>query len=135
MDIITISIIGARIIIEMIMFAIGASVFSFLNVIIYRLPRKMILVKDRSRCTSCGHQLSFMDMIPIISWVSLKGRCRYCKEKVSFRYTFVECLGGISAVISTLYAGIKLKALGIFIITGILTVAIFIAIDKLRGVG
>ena len=135
MDILTISIIGAKIIIEMIMFAIGASIFSFLNVIIYRLPRKMILVKDRSRCVSCGHQLSFMDMIPIISWVSLKGRCRYCKAKISFRYTFIECLGGISAVISTLYAGIKLKALGIFLITAVLTVVIFIAIDKLRGVG
>ena len=120
MDMLTISIIGAKIIIEMIMFAIGASVFSFLNVIIYRLPK---------------HQLSFRDMIPIISWVSLKGRCRYCKAKISFRYTFIECLGGISAVIATLYAGIKLKALGIFLITAVLTVVIFITVDKLRGVG
>ncbi len=125
----------ARTIIELIMFAIGASVFSFLNVVIYRLPRKITFTNDKSRCTTCGHELSYKDMIPVLSWIMLKGRCRYCNNKVSPRYMIVETIGGISAVISTLILGITFKALGAFVISGVLTVVLFIAIDKIRGVG
>ena len=74
MDWLGISIIAARVLIEIIFFAIGASIFSFLNVIIYRLPRKMQFTLGKSMCTTCGHELFMKDMIPIISWISLKGK-------------------------------------------------------------
>ena len=130
MDWLGISIIAARVLIEIIFFAIGASIFSFLNVVIYRLPRHMQFTEGKSMCTSCGHELTMKDMIPIISWVSLKGKCRYCGAPVSIRYTIVEALGGFFAVVWTLVYGIKPMALVAFIISCVTTVFVFIMFDS-----
>ena len=127
-----IAIILARTLIELIFFAIGASVFSFLNVVIYRLPRHIQFSLGKSMCTSCGHSLAPNDLIPIISWVSLKGKCRYCGEPISARYTIVESIGGVSAVICTLVLGINVCALVAFLISGVVTVAAYIAYDKAK---
>ena len=89
MDIWLFQIIVARTLIEIIFFAIGASIFSFLNVVIYRLPRGMQFSLGKSMCTTCKHELVRKDLIPIISWVSLRGKCRYCGARISARYTIV----------------------------------------------
>ena len=128
-----IAIIFARTLIELIFFAIGASIFSFLNVVIYRLPRHIQFSLGKSMCTSCGHSLAPNDLIPIISWVSLKGKCRYCGEPISARYTIVESIGGVSAVICTLVLGINVWALVVFLISGVVTVAAYIAYDKAKN--
>lgn len=127
-----IAIIFARTLIELIFFAIGASIFSFLNVVIYRLPRHIQFSLGKSMCTSCGHSLAPNDLIPIISWVSLKGKCRYCGEPISARYTIVESIGGVSAVICTLVLGINVWALVAFLISGVVTVTAYIAYDKAK---
>ena len=127
-----IAIIFARTLIELIFFAIGASIFSFLNVVIYRLPRHIQFSLGKSMCTSCGHSLAPNDLIPIISWVSLKGKCRYCGEPISARYTIVESIGGVSAVVCTLVLGINVWALVAFLISGVVTVAAYIAYDKAK---
>ena len=127
-----IAIIFARTLIELIFFAIGASIFSFLNVVIYRLPRHIQFSLGKSMCTSCGHSLAPNDLIPIISWVSLKGKCRYCGEPISARYTIVESIGGVSAVICTLVLGINVWALVAFLISGVVTVAAYITYDKAK---
>lgn len=127
-----IAIIFARTLIELIFFAIGASIFSFLNVVIYRLPRHIQFSLGKSMCTSCGHSLAPNDLIPIISWVSLKGKCRYCGEPISARYTIVESIGGVSAVICTLVLGINVWALVAFLISGVVTVAAYITYDKVK---
>lgn len=127
-----VTIVIARILIELIFFAIGASIFSFLNVVIYRMPRHIQFTKGKSMCTSCGHELMTKDLIPIISWMGLRGKCRYCGAPISVRYTIVEVLGGISAAICTLILGISLRSLAAFLITGILTIVICIIYDKLR---
>ena len=74
----------------------GACVGSFLNVCIYRLPRGESLVWPGSRCTSCGRALSWYDNIPILSWVTLAGRCRTCRAPVSAMYPIVE---GVTALV------------------------------------
>ena len=127
-----VTIVIARAIIEIVFFAIGASIFSFLNVIIYRLPRKIQFVGGSSMCTSCHHELETKDLIPIISWLSLKGKCRYCGEKISARYTIVEVIGGVSAVLCTLFIGINIWALIAFLIMGVVVVAGFIIYDKVK---
>ena len=129
--ILEITIIVARILIEIIFFAIGASIFSFLNVIIYRLPRRMQFTMGKSMCTSCQHELMTKDLIPIISWISLKGKCRYCGEKISARYTIVEIIGGISAVVCTLLFGIRPMAAIVFVVSGIVVTVAYILYDKL----
>ena len=132
MDLLELSIILARTLIEIIFFAIGASIFSFLNVVIYRLPRRMGFTLGKSMCTSCKHELSARDLIPIISWTSLRGRCRYCGEKISVRYTIIELIGGAAAVLATLLLGINFKALAAFIAAGVIAVVICIIYDKLK---
>ena len=69
---------------------IGLCVGSFLNVCIYRLPRRESLSYPPSRCTSCGRRLSWFDNIPVISWMAVRGRCRTCRARVSGMYPIVE---------------------------------------------
>ncbi len=87
----------------LLIFFIGASVFSFLCLIAYRLPRKIDFVKGRSRCNECSHELSFMDTFPIFGYILLKGKCRYCGAKLSGNYIITEISGGILAIICLLY--------------------------------
>lgn len=129
MDWLQLSIYAARGLIYFIFFLIGITCFSFLNVVIYRLPINMKFTIGHSKCTSCGHKLAPKDLVPIVSWISLKGKCRYCGEKISARYTWVELLGGALAVFCTAYCGINLRALTVFLVLAVLTVITFIDID------
>lgn len=124
----------------MIIFLMGASVFSFVNVLIYRIPAQMPFANDRSICPACKHVLNGYDMIPVLSYLILGGRCRFCKAKISVRYPFIEVLGGGLAVFSFYWFGkledgsLKgiLQAVLIFILLAILTAISFIDIDTLE---
>jgi leader peptidase (prepilin peptidase)/N-methyltransferase len=74
------------------LFALGATVGSFLNVVVYRLPRGKNLAVPGSYCPRCGHPIRLSDNIPILSWLALGGRCRDCRGRISARYFFVELL-------------------------------------------
>jgi len=71
---------------------LGAVVGSFLNLCIHRLPRSESIIFPASHCPKCGHRLGFLDLVPILGYFLLRGRCRYCKAPISFRYPFVEIL-------------------------------------------
>ncbi|MBI2057700.1 MAG: prepilin peptidase [Candidatus Yanofskybacteria bacterium] len=75
-------------------FLFGLAVGSFLNVLIHRLPRGENFVSGRSKCSNCHTVLRWFDLVPLFSFIFLKGRCRYCRERVSGRYLFVEILTG-----------------------------------------
>lgn len=81
-----------------IVFLYGIVFGSFLNVCIYRIPNEQSIVNPPSHCGSCEHRLGCKDLIPILSYVFLKGRCRYCGEKISLRYPGVELLTGLLLV-------------------------------------
>jgi len=76
----------------LLVFVFGSLIGSFLNVCIYRMPRDLSVVFPSSRCTSCNNPVRPWDNIPIFSYFLLGGKCRYCKEKFSARYPFVEAL-------------------------------------------
>jgi leader peptidase (prepilin peptidase)/N-methyltransferase len=76
-------------------FAFGCCVGSFLNVVIYRLPRDESLIKPPSACPACGRHIRFYDNIPLISWLLLGAKCRYCKAPISPRYFVIELLTGL----------------------------------------
>lgn len=76
-------------------FITGACIGSFLNVCIYRLPKEESLIKKNSHCMSCGAYIKRRDLIPIVSWIILKGKCRNCGAKISPRYTVVELLNAV----------------------------------------
>lgn len=75
-------------------FALGANLGSFLNVVVYRLPRGMPLALSVSRCPKCANPIAPRDNIPIISWLLLRGRCRSCGQPISPRYPLVEATVG-----------------------------------------
>jgi len=68
----------------------GAVIGSFLNVVIYRVPLKKSIAFPASACPHCGHAIASYDNIPVISWLVLRGRCRYCSAPISIRYPIVE---------------------------------------------
>jgi leader peptidase (prepilin peptidase)/N-methyltransferase len=76
-------------------FLVGASFGSFLNVCIGRWPEGLSVVKPRSRCPKCGHQIKASENIPILSWLMLRGRCSSCGESISIQYPIVELLVGL----------------------------------------
>lgn len=84
-------------------FLFGACIGSFLNVCISRWPREQSVVRPRSRCPKCGHQLAWFENIPLLSWVALRARCRCCTESISPTYPLVElliALGWLSSVLA-----------------------------------
>ena len=82
--------------IYILLFVAGAVVGSFLNVCIYRWPRKEKIGLTRSRCPYCKQTIQWYDNIPFISYLLLGGKCRYCKKRISFRYFIVELLSAVS---------------------------------------
>jgi len=83
-----------EIVMGLLVFLIGASFGSFLNVCIGRWPEGLSVVKPRSRCPKCGHQITASENIPILSWLLLRGRCSGCGERISIQYPIVEALIG-----------------------------------------
>lgn len=76
-------------------FFLGASIGSFLNVCIYRIPAGLSIVSPPSRCPQCETKIRWWQNIPIVSWLLLRGKCSNCKEKISVRYLLVETLTGL----------------------------------------
>lgn len=103
-------------IIYILVFAFGAVIGSFLNVLIYRLPRKINFVKGFSYCPKCEHRLYPKDLVPIFSWLFLRGKCRYCSEPISPRYMIVELISGVLAL--SLYFFYSLPVAVLFFIVG-----------------
>lgn len=73
---------------------LGLLIGSFLNVCIYRIPRKEEIVYTPSHCFSCNHQLAWYDLIPVITYLRLGGKCRYCQAKISIQYPIIELSNG-----------------------------------------
>src|ERR1700761_6169590 len=76
-------------------FAFGAVIGSFLNVVVWRLPRGESLVSPPSHCPKCNTRLAWFDNIPVFGWLMLRGKCRYCREPISARYPIVEAITGL----------------------------------------
>ncbi|MCM8711507.1 prepilin peptidase [Clostridium sp. SYSU_GA19001] len=76
-------------------FILSLCLGSFLNVCIYRIPKGESIINPPSRCGNCKTRLKALDLIPVFSFLFLKGKCRYCKEKISLRYPFIELITGV----------------------------------------
>jgi leader peptidase (prepilin peptidase) / N-methyltransferase len=84
-----------NVIILIYIFILDTCIGSFLNICIYRIPKEESIATPPSHCGSCGTTLKALDLIPILSYLFLRGRCRYCGEKISFRYPFIELITGV----------------------------------------
>lgn len=84
-----------NVIILIYIFILGTCIGSFLNVCIYRIPKEESIATPPSHCGNCGTTLKALDLIPILSYLFLRGRCRYCEKKISFRYPLIELVTGV----------------------------------------
>ena len=110
-------------------FIFGAAIGSFLNVCIFRLPAKTSIVKPDSQCPHCHKSIRYYDNIPLISYVVLRGKCRDCGGKISWRYPLVELITALLALLLFLKFGLTLTFLTYFIFTAVLIVITFIDLD------
>jgi leader peptidase (prepilin peptidase)/N-methyltransferase len=115
--------------ISLFLFLLGACLGSFANVIIYRLPNQESIVHPRSHCGACKKTIAWYDNIPILGWFILRGRCRQCGAKYSFRYPFVELLTATLFVLAFHFVGFNWFLLEVLIFFFCLVVVSFIDID------
>ena len=92
-------------------FIVGAAVGSFLNVCVARWPRDLSITRPRSKCPKCGHQLSWYENIPLVSWLALRARCRCCDEVISIQYPIVELVVAIGWMLAFNHYGLSFTAL------------------------
>lgn len=92
-------------------FVVGSMFGSFLNVCIARWPRDLSIIRPRSRCPHCGHQLAWFENVPLLSWIVLRARCRVCDEPISVQYPLVELAVAVWWAWSALEYGPTLTAL------------------------
>jgi leader peptidase (prepilin peptidase)/N-methyltransferase len=114
---------------DVFVFIFGICIGSFLNVCIYRLPESKSIVHPRSMCPKCGTLIRSYDNIPLFSYIALRGKCRYCGDRISFRYPAIEFISGIFAVGVLLKYGMSLEALIYYVFIAALLVITFIDID------
>jgi leader peptidase (prepilin peptidase)/N-methyltransferase len=106
-------------------FLFGLAFGSFLNVCIYRLPRELSVVAPRSACPKCKQPIAFYDNLPVLSWLTLGGRCRHCKEKISPRYLMIELLTGLLFLACYARFGLTLSTLKYCVLAFLLLGLIF----------
>lgn len=92
-------------------FVVGAVVGSFLNVVIYRVPRRRSLISPGSACPSCGNPISWYDNVPLVSWLVLRGHCRRCDARISIRYPAVELAAALLAALGVVKYGFSVAGL------------------------
>jgi len=114
---------------EILVLIIGLCIGSFLNVCIYRIPREESIAFPPSHCTSCGYELKALDLIPVLSYLFLKGRCKNCSEKISIRYPLIELLNGIVYLLIYLKFGISLNFIAYSILGSLLIVISLIDLE------
>lgn len=108
----------------------GLLIGSFLNVCIYRMPLDLSVVQPRSFCPSCKHTIAWFDNIPILTWILLRGRCRYCRASIPARYPIVEALTGLLFFVGVLAESPFLEAIRFCVLAAILVALIFTDLEQ-----
>ena len=111
---------------------IGLCFGSFVNALVWRLKEKKNWINDRSECINCHHKLSAIDLIPVVSWLLLLGKCRYCRQKISTLYPTIEVLLSLLYVASYVLwpdtiqgINIAIFSLWLITITGLVALALY----------
>ena len=113
-------------------FILGLLIGSFLNVCIYRIPRGESIAYPPSHCTSCGNNIKYYDLIPVLSWIFLRGKCRKCSEKISIRYALVEITTAILFLLTYFQYGVSIYLARYLILIPFLIVIAMIDYDTME---
>jgi leader peptidase (prepilin peptidase)/N-methyltransferase len=117
--------------VALIVFGYGAAIGSFLNVCIWRLPREESVVQPPSHCPHCDKRLAVKDLVPLLSQLWLRGRCRYCGARISWRYFGVELLTGLAFASLFVRFGLSFELICNALFVATLIVVFFIDLDHL----
>ena len=110
-------------------FLLGIAVGSFLNVCIWRLPREESIIRPGSHCPACSTVLGVRDLVPVLSWIFLRGKCRFCAARISPRYPAVELLTGGLFLVTYLHYGPSLEMIAAMVFAAFLVAITFIDLD------
>lgn len=119
-----------EVLIGTIIFIFGLVFGSFYNVVGYRLPNNMSLIYPNSHCPKCNHELKFYELVPVLSYIFLGGKCKKCKDKISIKYPIFELLTGILFLLSYIVFGLNIK---FFIAITFISVLIVITISDIES--
>jgi leader peptidase (prepilin peptidase)/N-methyltransferase len=108
------------VVIGLIIFIYGTIIGSFLNVCILRIPKGESIVTERSHCMNCGYQLKWYDLVPLFSYLLLRGRCRRCKQPILIQYPLIEAANGILWVITFLFCSFSWDTVVICLVVSVL---------------
>jgi len=112
---------------------VGLVVGSFLNVVVYRLPRHLSVSKPRSFCPTCKRQLAWWENVPLVSWVALRGRCHVCREPISVRYPLVEAANALAfGLVAAAWHGTATAVAYCLLVSTLLTI-VLIDLGSLRA--
>lgn len=115
------------------MFIIGTLLGSFFSLAINRIPSGQNITHKRSYCPKCNHKLGFFDLIPILSYITLKGKCKYCHEKISPKYIILEIFSGVLFLIFAISMDINIYHMSVFRVMPLIFGMIYIATLFLIG--
>lgn len=110
-------------------FILGLMIGSFLNVCIYRIPEGQSIVAPPSRCPSCNTRLAAVDLVPVLSYVFLRGKCRHCEAKISARYPLIELLTAFTFAVVFFKYGMSIETVALIFLFSILIAVFFIDLD------
>ena len=110
-------------------FLLGLSLGSFMNVCIYRVPLKKSIIHPPSACLHCGERIKFYDNIPLLSYLLLLGKCRYCRHSISWRYPVVEFLTGLLSLALFIRYGLSYQYILFLLFAATLVTISFIDLD------
>ncbi len=113
----------------LICFLLGLAVGSFLNVCIWRLPREESIIRPGSHCPACSTVLRVRDLVPLLSWIFLRGKCRFCGAKISPRYPAVELLTGGLFLVTYLHYGPSWEMIAVMLFSAFMVAITFIDLD------
>ncbi len=108
------------------LFIIGSLFGSFYTLAVYRIPKKQDIIHTHSYCPNCNHKLGLLDLFPIISYIALRGKCRYCKEKIRPRYFILEILSGTLFILLAYLIGIRFETLNVIKIIDFSFIALYL---------
>ena len=127
-----------NLILSFFVFVLGLEIGSFLNVVIYRIHKKESFLKGRSYCPHCRHKLSWYDLVPILSFVFLRGKCRYCQKSISIQYPLIEIITGVLFLAMLKFSGINefsllsLQSFNLVYLLAIVSISIVIFVYDLK---
>ena len=114
-----------------VIFVLGASIGSFLNVVIYRVPAGLSILYPPSRCPHCLYKLGMGENIPVFGWLWLRGRCKNCKNPINLRYPLVELITGLFFVVILANFGLSFQTVGYFALVSWLLALSLIDLDTM----